>query len=95
MTKHSPGPWKWEYASHLYGGDEPGERRVLTSPGGWVLSTHPDDDKIIVTPGDESLIAAAPEMLDLLRELIDEGPRLNPWLNLRDRVVALLARLSE
>ncbi len=78
MTKHSPGPWKWTTVSHIYGGDpgEPGNRSVLIDGNeSFVLATHPDDDKIVVLPEDAALIAAAPEMLDLLRIIRDEAIR--------------------
>lgn len=66
--KHSPGPWRWSYEF---------DRAILVDAAGdFVVSTHPDDDQIIVRKADARLIADAPEtkrehaeMLTMLREI--------------------------
>lgn len=78
MSKHTPGPWEWVAANSLYGGGEPGGRTILVGGPGkrFVAATRPDDDDIRVSEEDAALIAAAPEMLALLRDfergLLDE-----------------------
>lgn len=52
---HSPGPWRWDIG-------------VLSDAlGSWVLRLD-DDDMVDVADADQRLIAAAPEMLALLRK---------------------------
>ena len=76
--KTSPGPWKWEHESDLVDRDG---RGVITLSA---VSPYDDDDM--------RLIAAAPEMLELLRK-VDEDSMLLP-VRLRYRIDALLARID-
>jgi hypothetical protein len=65
MMKHSPGPWKWERSK-----GDPEVGMVYDADGNEVTVGHcgccfPGDEHC--TKADGMLIAAAPEMLELLR----------------------------
>ena len=62
MSKHSPGPWKW-------GAESWDNRRLSAADGSEVLHHDPEWMGDNVTPPNRRLIAAAPEMLELLREV--------------------------
>ncbi|MDX5592533.1 hypothetical protein [Pseudovibrio sp. SPO723] len=77
MTKaqHTPGPWQWvEEIDYGYGYttlEGPDGQEVLTTGGindGDEPITYMGDDS---KPADLALIAAAPEMLELLEDFID------------------------
>lgn len=65
MNKYSPGPWRWKTAVHS---------------GGTAVGCVDSADQVVIglnrfTPvrdEDARLIAAAPEMLSLLRRFVDE-----------------------
>jgi hypothetical protein len=70
MSKHSPGPWKW---------DDTGADDVICSAGHGVLV-----ERVGAMDADLLLIAAAPEMLALLRKaewlgLLRDGAPTCPW----------------
>ncbi|WP_180705361.1 hypothetical protein [Pseudomonas aeruginosa] len=76
MSKHTPGPWvalKAEQAVHEQDYYIASERGVV---GYWKggKSWH-DDDKWVLTEADARLIAAAPELLDALVNLL---PLISP-----------------
>lgn len=63
MSKHSPGPWRWDETAARFDG-EPGlydanNRCILGHPTAWLVFNR----------ADERLIAAAPEMLAALERL--------------------------
>lgn len=66
-TKHTPGPW-----SLRHGGRHDGDR-LVTSGGSDIcrMDGGPNDDS--ETLANARLIAAAPELLDALRNLLDWG----------------------
>lgn len=65
-AKHTPGPWAWENGSLQYG-----DGKWLSSPSGMVLDyagcgSHECDIK----EADARLIAAAPELLEALEQIV-------------------------
>lgn len=58
-SKHTPGPWTFTY---------PSERAFIDSPSGLVLIT---DDECSARTEDVRLIAAAPELLEALKALLE------------------------
>ncbi len=56
---HTPGPWA-------------GCRSGILRGSRWVVSNTPDDDGAIMSEADARLIAAAPCLLDALRNLLRE-----------------------
>ena len=75
MSKHTPGPWEWNGPNQLWGGERATEE-VLTAkddgePYGMhsaLIEHHWDGG---VAKANARLIAAAPELLEALRALID------------------------
>lgn len=61
--KHSPGPWKWQ------DGDS---RNCLHAADGSFVATFDGDLTPETAEGNRVLLAAAPEMLELLREMEDD-----------------------
>ena len=62
MSKHTPPPWSWV-------GPYPNGAMLLTGRDNAVIhSPHP----VSISDGDKALIAAAPEMLEALEDLIPE-----------------------
>lgn len=88
MSKATLGPWTWEQREHGRG-----PRRVTDASGGLVCETHRDN---------AALIAAAPELRDVLRD--DYLPMLESYCSTADgddpghlalkRARALLGRLE-
>lgn len=80
MTTPTPGPWTWER--------EDSTAMTLQAPSGTVLSIyeshgggeHP-------TEADASLIAAAPELLDLLKRAVRYCP-----VEVQDQMYAVIAK---
>lgn len=72
MSKHSPGPWRWDEGGIAYG-------TVLRDANdGEVLQGYDDGNdgryvrgKVDVSEADARLIAAAPELLALVRRMAD------------------------
>lgn len=83
---HTPGPWSW---------DDEGD--LMARDGVPVVQTNHRTS--LVTEEDKALLAAAPEMLVLLREFSDEvlsydgSPAPNGYESM-ERVLALLKRLE-
>lgn len=64
MSKHSPGPWTWRPSTC----GEPGAQSALCdAEDHWILTTNTDEE-ISVSPVNARLIAAAPRILELIRE---------------------------
>lgn len=64
---HTPGPWKWEPFAE--GSCEP---CLVCSDGSEIIyrgRNEDGDDILVVNPGDAPLIAQAPAMYELLKEL--------------------------
>lgn len=86
-VKHTPGPWEFGFGDGVYGPraaptcylDGNGflqiPIRVGKNPVAWILSSRPDGHE----DADARLIAAAPELLEALRELLDEHVRTLPY----------------
>jgi hypothetical protein len=97
VSKHSPGPWKWTRETvgrHVW--------RLLDAEGRAVFWPVPDPrasapggmqstDINCPNKDNASLIAAAPEMLKLLREVYEFGEDLS----LHASIEALLKRIEE
>lgn len=84
--KLTPGPWKWDLDGTrgypvLYGGED-GGYAVLGLPG----------DRSYMNPDspDARLIAAAPEMLDMLKTIENDGKQVPPWL--WEKIQAVIAK---
>ena len=97
-SKYTPGPWKIQgerflppYAWVIGHIEKNGERLV-------VASAWKTDDKIASTKDDETgqanarLIAAAPDMYSLLREMFDGGPHLTK--KLYNKIEACLEKIK-
>ncbi len=73
MTKHSPGPWSVVDPSD----DSDNDYTYIVNDRGKVIARVIDDDDGLGAHGrpraNVNLIAAAPEMLELLREIVTEG----------------------
>lgn len=70
MTKHSPGPWKWSYAED--DGDEFGTDSLYDA-NRQALGFYNEGRDNKPTIPDAILIASAPDMLALLRELDEKA----------------------
>lgn len=82
-SKHTPGPWAVGFSdgtgpTYITAGDHPALKKTEESIV-VVVSGATDDWGVehgVRNPADAQLIAAAPDMLALLRELVDlEGPQ--------------------
>lgn len=68
-NKHTPGPWFIDTSLHVYGSSEP--RPLDGVPGGTVIDNpHVCTAK---TCADARLIAAAPELLEMLQKAVKFG----------------------
>lgn len=86
MSKHSPGPWRWEDGWIV---DANGHRPMFVdSSSAWEAG---DETIGYCVPEDARLIVAAPQMLELLRRLA-AGPR--SIRDLQDETAALLAEID-
>ena len=65
MSKHSPGPWKWTEGDM----EADYEGRALIAADGSPVLYDGEYNQGSNNPANDPLIAAAPEMLELLREL--------------------------
>lgn len=93
--QHTPGPWKHDHG-HIFGVDKrpdrsrPEEYRIADVRGWGHLSYHGEKKAIEIQEGNARLIAAAPDLFDvvvaLLIDPIDEAAR--------KRANALVARVS-
>ena len=75
MSKHTPGPWKWYGPNLLCGGERQSENILNSADDGKpygmhsaLIEHHWDGD---VAKANARLIAAAPELLEALRDLVD------------------------
>ena len=96
MSKHTPGPWPWEYT-----GD--GKRIVIgeglvEGPNGYeVAEVYSDDCPREIAEANARLISLAPEMAEALRECVAgiEQHGAEKWMPHRvERARALLAKLE-
>ena len=65
MSNHTPGPWE---ASNVIGAN-----CVATITSGWVVVSIGADPNKFDAESDARLIAAAPAMLDTLKEILETG----------------------
>lgn len=95
---HTPGPWTMRTVSTSAGvchrvypeawGDPPSHGAICLYDDQTSLNPHPDGEQI----ANARLIAAAPEMLEALEELVDiEGP-LPGTANWHAKVMAVIAK---
>ena len=62
-TKHTPGPWRaYPESDPLY---------VLAADGRALTQAFPDQSSVFLNPADAVLCAAAPDLLDALRTLME------------------------
>jgi len=66
MSKHTPGPWKVKYGINVFGG-----KRSVANCGGYTSNTSPDND-LAENEANARLIAAAPDMLAMLKTVTTE-----------------------
>lgn len=64
MSGHNPGPWRWEVVA--------GEDQLLDADGNFVIEAQ----GFMCGSEDARLIAAAPELLDLIERLIHRPPSM-------------------
>ncbi len=90
MSKHSPGPWRWE---DWHGVNN--TMRLMCSDGDSVIRIHNDGHGREPAAADAALIAAAPDLADYLRcWLIASGCSPPVQQKLREGTIALLARIE-
>ena len=105
--KHTPGPWQAdEMACYVWGKDENGGPFTVAEIRGWahLSSHHTDDEAIAIQTANARLIAAAPEMYEMLSKLREEMDNLSFNLqterdieyaeDTRDSIHALLRRIE-
>lgn len=69
QAKHTPGPW-FEYGGSIYGhGDTPGDTYIAEMAYGDGMNETSKEQALI----NARLIAAAPDLIEALREIIDHG----------------------
>lgn len=90
-SRHSPGPWEWVPFKNWDGG--------LRAANGEYVISNDETDNTPENPHDAALIASAPEMLALLRELAvarEEGwyEDNRAWEGIDSRLASLLDRLG-
>lgn len=97
MTQHTPGPWRFEPTQHT---DE-----AAKIGGLWYIEDARDDYEVIAVlprvhekPGEAKanarLIAAAPEMLSLLRQILEDAWHEGPINDVLRNIRALLAKIK-
>jgi hypothetical protein len=68
VSKHTPGPWHWEYSDATFA------RPIALSAGDkgdvMVASEDADGPRAYVTPANEALIAASPDLLAACKEFV-------------------------
>lgn len=88
VETHTPGPWKWF--------DYPDGRKLLSAPSRAVI--HCPDAPMTCNAADASLIAAAPELIAAVRDLLDRFVEFDhaSWseaeIAARDRALAAIAK---
>lgn len=85
MSKHSPGPWRCEPDKY-----SKGALWVLDANGVAVITAQLCEQPLDMDPADARLIAAAPELLEMLRTILEAG-RLSPSL---EAACALIRRIE-
>ena len=93
MSNHTPGPWKIR---------RPVLSRIIATPDCYVVETPDDIVCVANTKADARLIAAAPEMVELLDDVAMELSIVSPILRpanghveaLIERIDALLRRIE-
>lgn len=75
-AKHTPGPWHWPHDSNDLCPVNPDPYRsavssILTADGGYGFLGSSTADTLAELDADRRLIAAAPELLEALREAMD------------------------
>lgn len=97
MSEHSPGPWRRGGQCKFV--DEPGNPHFVELQTGTDIWHEENGAPAPVlqledwfNDADIPLIAAAPEMLALLWEMMAPADKMPPWLDWRIRVSQLLAR---
>lgn len=91
MGKHTPGPWVAFYKSkygewHVGVPSSVGTMKVGLFPNG-IQTEHPE--------GDANLIAAAPDLLSALKDLLfncDHGNGLNAWEKTKEKARAAISK---
>lgn len=71
MNKHTPGPWHRSYGNYVYQGSHwLTDRKRLIAIAEPSTRTQEDWDQVFANA---RLIAAAPDLLEVLSEIVDEG----------------------
>ena len=77
--KHTPGKWKYELET----------KTIRSSPANYWIATMDSLDGAVNNEANARLIAAAPELVDVLQEMTERYANLERWyfkaLNLLDR----------
>ena len=74
-AKHTPGPWQWPHDSNELCPVNPDHRRsavsqILYAEGGYGFLGRSNSDTLAELEADRRLIAAAPELLEALQQLL-------------------------
>lgn len=86
-SKHTPGPWKWYYdITDPYGLQGADGKSILRAVDGTVYSEYSSDPATIEisSPEDARLIAAAPELLEVLQSFVQQEVEYMTINNLGD-----------
>ena len=99
MSKHTPGPWiaaEWDGQGGRLIHQDGGDFMHVANVPAW--KDHPRES---MGSANARLIAAAPEMLDMLDEILNRGARMDPISGtitpipeVMERARALLARIE-
>lgn len=102
MSKHTPGPWKFEHTTSPYFDTHTGERRDMhyydivgqrdicgTSSRHVVCHMSLTDDR----SENASLLAASPDMLDMLKTIENDSNQVPDWL--WNKIQAVIAKAEE
>jgi len=74
MSKFTPGPWKWTAGWSMGPSEKDGTSCVQNDKGDLVFHSC-DGCSLEPSEADANLIAAAPEMYEALKELLDATPQ--------------------
>jgi hypothetical protein len=89
-TKHTPGPWLFVESRDVWSDADSREEREDASP--WCIATvHAREDKA-VRAANARLIAAAPDLLEALREVAEFWAGGDAPQELTDKINAALAK---
>jgi hypothetical protein len=93
VSKHTPGPWSLKTYTYFSGGTEQGD--VVDPDGrtirvcGFSLTSTPE------SKANARLIAAAPDLLEVLREILQDGMHCDVVPHLHAKALAAIAKATK